>query len=252
MAAKKGKITIHGRFPAGAKVSLIERGSADVYAGAGEAVTTATTDKDGATTFDAPFGNYFAVATVKDWNVVLGAHEDRLRSVDVTIAPKADPPEAPLPIGPEPPASMPNPQRLIIGARSSIDGDVTFTNTQLVDEKTGAVSEFASPVGHVEHADADGTLAPRQEDHRDVPLASSTLTGEAVAPAEQPSQQEDSGKVPQASDTETGTQAPVIEAVRQEDAEGPQASDTETGTATPVVDRLAPEPKPKKKRVRRS
>jgi hypothetical protein len=238
MATEKGEVTIRGRFAPGTKVELHERGSADVYAGAtGGKVASATTNRDGETTFSAPYGNYFAVATVEEWNHVLGRSEERTRAVDVTINRPAEPDEAPLPIGPEPPAQT-GPMKLVMGARSSVDGDVMASNTQLVDPATGAVSEFASPIGAPLAASdlpKHGVPHPRQEDHRGTELASSTLTGQAVIPQGLPRPQADvPKKVEQASDTEQGYEVPAAEIIRQEDFRGPQASDTATGEAYPV------------------
>jgi hypothetical protein len=251
MAASKGEVTIRGRFPAGTSVKLIPAQSADAYVGdgSGSAAATAKTNRDGETTFSAPPGRYFAVAKVKDWNVVLGEHTDIVRAVDVTIADPEElrqnaPPHlvgGPV-VGPEPPAAhfLDNAQ-IVVGARSSADGNATIDRAMLVDERTGMVSEFASPVVGQETPKGDipkdGVApAPRLEDHRDEELASSTLTGEAVPPQPQPPKQEDAPKgMKQASDTEEGVQAPAREVVRQEDHTGaPQASDTETGTAFPV------------------
>jgi hypothetical protein len=254
MAKAKGKVTIRGRFSPGTTVELHERGSADIYAGGtGGKVTSAKTDKNGETTFEAPYGNYFAVATEKVWNHVLAEHEDRQRVVDVSIN---EPPREPEPhhvagpeVGPEPPAPTSLGTlggRVIEGARGTHDLD-PGTPTRIVDPQTGAVETFASPVvGQAtpkKEIPKGGVAQPRQEDHRDVPLASSTLTGEAILPIAQPAKQEDSGKhQQQASDTELGTQAPALEAVRQEDYKGPQASDTETGTAVPVPNPISTPP----------
>lgn len=253
----KGQVTIHGRFSPGTKVQLVERGSADVYAGQGNVVATAKTDKNGETTFTAAPGGYFAVATEKAWNHVIGEHEDRTRAVDVTIA---DPEQAPEPhllagpdVGPEAPAPASLGTlggRIIEGARGTHDLD-PGTPTRVVDPVTGAVETFASPVAGTptpkKQQPKIGVPQPRQEDHRDEPLASSTLTGEAVQPMEQPTSQEDvPDSTPQASDTEQGFAAPARESVRQEDASGPQASDTQTGEAHPVGDPSQPRTSPTK------
>lgn len=241
----KGKVEISGRFSPGTTVELHERGSADVYAGGtGGKVATAKTDKNGVTTFTAPPGNYFAVATEKVWNHVLEEHIDQVRAVDVTIRrPQSEPAPAdePLPVGPEPPAEhfLDNAE-IVVGARSSIDGNATVDRAMLVNRKTGTVSEFAT--GVIGQPNKKGDIpedgqapAPRLEDHRSEKLASSTLTGEAVPPQPQPPKQEDARKsMKQASSTEEGVQVPAREVVRQEDFKGKQASDTETGTAFPV------------------
>lgn len=253
----KGQVTISGRFSPGTKVSLVARGSADVYAGQGDVVASAKTDRNGETSFTAAPGAYFAVATEKTWNHVIGEHEDRTRAVDVTIG---DPERAPEPhhvagpeIGPEAPAPTSLGTvggRIIEGARGTHDLD-PGTPTRIVDPVTGAVETFASPVTGVATPRKEqpklGVPQPRQEDHRDEPLASSTLTGEAVPPMEQPISQADvPDSTPQASDTEQGFAAPARESVRQEDASGPQASDTQTGEAHPVGDPSQPRTSPTK------
>ena len=242
----KHEVTIKGRFSPGTKVGLVPAGSADTYNGAGaDAVQTATTNKDGETTFKAEPGRYFAVATEKTWNHITEEHEDRVRSVDVTIhspavleelspAARAHREAA----APEPPAPSFSPTlggRIIVGARGTHDLD-PGEPTRIVSETTGHVETFASPVtGEKLKTPRGGVRHPRQEDHRGEELASSTLTGEAVLPASQAPKQEDAKKgQKQASDTETGTQAPPREAIRQEDYSGPQASDTQTGEAYPV------------------
>lgn len=253
MAKTANEVTIRGRFTPGTTVELHERGSADVYAGGkGNEVTKAKTDKNGETTFKAPPGNYFAVATEKEWNHVLGEHEQRTRVVDVTIAEPATAPEPQHIAGPELGPEPPSPSslgtvggRIIEGARGTHHLDPS-TPTQIVDRQTGVVETFASPVAGQKTPTGElpkhGVPHPRQEDHRGDDLASATLTGEAIPPIVQPEQQEDSGKrQQQASDTELGTQVPPLETVRQEDFKGPQASDTETGVAVPI-DEPAQEP----------
>jgi hypothetical protein len=241
----KGKVSISGRFSPGTTVELHERGSADVYQGAGTGkVTQAKTDKNGVTTFSAPPGNYFAIATEKEWNVVTEQHEDRVRSVDVTVPnPQQGFPadaNAPAPVGPEPPApSFLDNAQIVVGARSSADGNATVDRTMLVDERTGMVSEFATPVGRAlpakEIPNEGVAPGPRIEDNRDEPLASSTLTGEAIPPQEQPPAQSEAKKTQkQASSTEEGVIVPAREQTRQEDFKGKQASDTQTGRAFPV------------------
>lgn len=240
----KGEVTIRGRFSPGTTVELHERGSADHYqGGTGGKVATAKTNKNGETTFKAPPGNYFAVATEKEWNHVLEEHHDVVRAVDVSIAPPEPEgtvtPEV-LPSGPEPPApSFLDNAELVIGARSSVDANSAVVDrTMLVDKRTGMVSEFALPVGGepLKKLPPDGQApGPRIEDRRKDKLASSTLTGEAVPPQPQSPEQKDAKKsLKQASATEEGVQAPAREVVRQEDFTGKQASDTETGTAFPV------------------
>jgi hypothetical protein len=242
----KGKVQISGRFSPGTTVELHERGSADVYAGGtGGKVTQAKTDSNGVTTFSAPPGNYFAVATEKVWNHVLEEHQDRVRAVDVSIRAEQAPgpvAEPVMPTGPEPPAEhfLDNAE-IVVGARSSVDGNATVDRAMLVNKKTGTVSEFATGVvgqpTPAKQRPRDGAApAPRIEDQsKGTELASSTLTGEAVPPQPQPPKQEDAPKrMAQASDTEEGVQAPAREVLRQEDVKGRQASDTETGTAFPV------------------
>ena len=242
----KGKVTIRGQFSPGTTVELHERGSADIYAGgSGGKVATAKTNKDGETTFEAPPGNYFAVAKQQVWNHVLEEHREQVRSVDVSIRgpePAARVEPEVLPSGPEPPAEhfLDNAE-IVVGARSSIDGNATVDRAMLVSKTTGQVSEFATgvvgqptPKGDIPK---DGVApAPRIEDHEGEPLASSTLTGEAVPPQPQAPKQEDAkDSLKQASSTEEGVVAPAREVLRQEDVVGkPQASDTETGTAFPV------------------
>jgi hypothetical protein len=247
----KGKVEIRGRFSPGTTVELHERGSADLYAGGtGGKVASTKTNKDGVTAFEAPPGNYFAVATEKEWNHVLERHEDRQRVVDVTINRPTVEEDAPLPLGPEPPSPSYSPTavggQIIEGARGTHDLD-PGTPTRVVDPRTGMVETFASAVVGEQHKAKDlpkhgVTPSPRMEDHQGEPLASSTLTGEAVPPMEQPPKQEDAKKnQKQASDTETGFQAPAREPVRQEDMQGvPQASDTQTGEAHPVGDPSQP------------
>jgi hypothetical protein len=254
----KHEVTIRGRFSPGTKVALVSAGAADVYNGAGnesDAVQTVKTNADGETTFKAPPGRYFAVATEKVWNVVLGEHRNQVRSVDVTInEPRAElephlvaGPE----IGPEPPAPSflgSGNVEIISGARGTHVLD-PGTPTRVVDNVTGMVETFASPVvgekTPAKELPPQGVNpAPRQEDHRGAELASSTLTGEAVAPISQPRQQSDVPKrTPQASDTELGTEAPAREVVRQEDVSPstPLASNTETGEAV-VIEQAPTEP----------
>jgi hypothetical protein len=109
----------------------------------------------------------------------------------------------------------------------------------LVDERTGMVSEFATPVGRAlpakEIPNEGVAPGPRIEDNRDEPLASSTLTGEAIPPQEQPPAQSEAKKTEkQASSTPEGVIVPAREQTRQEDFKGKQASDTQTGRAFPV------------------
>lgn len=250
----KGSVTIRGRFSPGTNVALVGRGSADVYQGGGEVVAKAKTNKDGETKFTAAPGAYFAVATEKTWNHVIEEHEDRVRVVDVTIPTEAEI-EAHNVAGPEIGPEAPAPAslgtlggRIIEGARGTHDLD-PGEPTRIVDPVTGAVETFASPVAGVKTPAKQqpkiGVPQPRQEDHRGEPLASSTLTGEAVPPMEQPTAQADVPKgTLQASDTEEGFHAPARESVRQEDAKGPQASDTQTGEAFPVGDPSQPRTSP--------
>lgn len=264
----KSEVTIRGRFSPGTKVSLVPAGAADVYNGAGsesEAVQTVKTSKDGETTFKAPPGRYFAVATEKVWNHVLEEHRDQIRSVDVTINEPRTQQEPHLvagpEIGPEPPAPSSlgsGNVEIITGARGTHVLD-PGTPTRVVDNVTGMVETFASPVvgekTPAKELPAQGVNpAPRQEDHRGAALASSTLTGEAIAPIEAPRQQSDVPKrTPQASDTELGTEAPAREVVRQEDigATTPQASSTETGEAV-IVGPAEGEPEVKSSSKRKS
>lgn len=248
MATQAQEVTIRGRFSPGTKVKLVSAGASDTYNGAGnesDAADSATTNRDGETTFKAPPGRYFAVATQKEWNPVLGEHRDQIISADVTINAPVERTEPHLVPGPEIGPEAPAPSwvgsgnvEIIVGARGTNVLD-PGEPTRMVDNVTGHVSTFASAViGDklpASERPKDGVPQPRQEDHRNVPLSSSTLTGEAFPPIVQPDKQEDSTKRQhQASDTETGMQVPAREVVRQEDFKGPQASDTQTGTAVPV------------------
>jgi hypothetical protein len=245
MATQAQEVTIRGRFSPGTEVKLVPAGASDTYNGAGnesDAADTAKTNRDGETTFKAEPGRYFAVATQKQWNEILGEHRDQIISADVTINPPTVQTEPHLVPGPEIGPEAPSPSwvgsgnvEIIVGARGSNVLD-PGEPTRMVDNVTGHVSVFASPVaGEKMPVPRDGVPQPRQEDHRSVPLASSTLTGEAIPPIVQPERQEDSTKrQAQASDTETGMQVPAREVVRQEDFKGRQASDTQTGVAVPV------------------
>jgi hypothetical protein len=248
MATQAQEVTIRGRFSPGTKVKLVPAGASDTYNGAGnesDAADTATTNRDGETTFKAAPGRYFAVATQKEWNHVLGEHRDQIISADVTINEPTVQTEPHLVPGPEIGPEAPSPSwvgsgnvEIIVGARGSNVLD-PGEPTRMVDNVTGHVSTFASPVVGdkipASERPKDGVPQPRQEDNRNVPLSSSTLTGEAIPPIVQPDKQEDSTKrQAQASDTETGMQVPAREVVRQEDFKGRQASDTQTGVAVPV------------------
>ena len=210
-----------GHFPAGTKVSILER-RGDVAGG--ESIKSVKADADGVSV-SLPEGRYFAVGEVEQ---VEPGRETVTVTRSVAFTAKETP--APRKRTPAPKAADPQltpsavyPTEIVTGPRG------TKVAGRLVEEKIAAAHE---PHPHLNQASIG----------ENVPQRSSTPLGQATPvdpdePQPKPRQEDVKKNTPQRSDTETGEATPVTDEVgpvKQEDFKGKQRSDTETGEATPI------------------
>lgn len=205
-SAPRAQVTLNGRFPAGARVALVEVSGENVLRSqGGKTIARKKVDDDGRVQFTTGVkvgARYFVVGRIN------GVHTE----VRVTGRKPADD-NAGL-------------------AQEPVRPDRTTTGIQV-----SPVPEGSEPVG--------GMRLAQEQVGDDVPQRSATATGTAhpVDPDErgpypdQASELYSSGKVPQRSDTAAGMATPIADVPqRQEDIPNdvPQRSSTRTGVATPL------------------